>query len=81
LHSKSYVNEPPVQLNLRFENPPGFEDLARYVGQIISESPYVKLLAAPNFNYTHQRWEVLAQVNEALCTIQLRVRPMKGVIP
>jgi len=63
------------QLQLKFPDPPGFEDLARYVGQNIArrEGDLCIVLARPYFDWSTGTWQCLANLRGTLALIQLRV--------
>ncbi len=64
------------QLEIPFNDPPGFEDLARYVGMNIakSEYDYVKIVGKPTFHWRTGEWRALANLNGTLSLISLNVR-------
>lgn len=59
---------------------PTAAQLEAFAGKVISEHPYVKLLAAPHYyeeecvpGLTKGEWRALAQVNESLCVITVNI--------
>ena len=57
-----------------------FPSLQAAVGQVISEQPYVKLLTLPRYEQeeivpgmVEGRWTAVAQVEEMLCVVELKV--------
>ena len=57
-----------------------FNSIQDCVGKIISEQPYVKILNEPKYEeyqlipgMVNGRWTCLAQVNESLCYIELKI--------
>lgn len=57
-----------------------FENLQDAVGKVISDKPYVKILALPRYREYELvpgmvvgRWEALAQVNHTLAMVELKI--------
>lgn len=45
-----------------------------YQDEVISEEPYVKILGDIGWSYKHHCFAALAQVNNSLCIVSLRLK-------
>jgi hypothetical protein len=61
-----------------------FVDMADVVGEVIQERPYVKILNRPTLKMYEvtpgvfrERWEALAQVEDWLCVVELKVTDLR----
>lgn len=46
----------------------------QFKNQVISEEPYVKILGEVGWSYKHHSWAAVAQVNNSICFIALRLK-------
>ncbi len=50
-----------------------YEPITDYIGKVITDEPYVKILSPIRWSTKHRTFTALAQVEFMLCTIALKV--------